>query len=123
MRFLRICFHLLKSSLTENLIFYAVTYMFFYTRKEVLHKINYVLDKICFKPLLSCKLVILEADNQLRYPVKKGVVKNFANFTGKHNFIKKKLHHRCFPVNFARFLRTTILQNIYKRLVVLVSSV
>ena len=41
------------------------------------------------------------------------VLKDFANFTGKHqcwslacNFIKKRLQHRCFPVKFANFLRT-----------------
>ena len=52
----------------------------------------------------------------------KGVLKNFAKFTGKHlcqtfsfskvavltpaTLFKKKLLHRCFPVNFAKFLRT-----------------
>ena len=48
-------------------------------------------------------------------------------FTGKHlcqchlnkvigleacDFIKKRLQHRCFPVNIAKFLRTAILKNI-----------
>ena len=45
---------------------------------------------------------------------KKGVLKNLAKFTGKHlcwSFFFKKvaglsLQHRCFPVNFAKFLRT-----------------
>ena len=32
------------------------------------------------------------------------------------NFIKKRLQYRCFPVNFAKFLGTCILKNIYKRL-------
>ena len=41
------------------------------------------------------------------------VLKNFANFTGKHlsrncNFIKERLQHRCFPVNFAKFLRAPL---------------
>ena len=57
-----------------------------------------------------------------RCSVKKAfVLRNFAKFTGKHlcqslffnkvarNFIKKRLWHRCFPVNFAKFLRTTFL--------------
>ena len=47
---------------------------------------------------------------------KVGVLKNFANFTGKHlywsliliNFIKKRLQHRVFPVEFAKFLRTPL---------------
>ena len=55
------------------------------------------------------------------------VLKNFANLTRKHlcwslffnkvsglrpsglqNVLKKRLQHRCFPVKFARFLRTSI---------------
>ena len=34
-----------------------------------------------------------------------GVLKNFANFTGKHPYWKR-LQHRCFPVNITRLLRT-----------------
>ena len=42
---------------------------------------------------------------------KKGVLRNFAKFTGKHlrqslllnEVFKKRLWHRCFPVNFAKF--------------------
>ena len=54
-----------------------------------------------------------------RYSMKIGVLKNLAKFTGKHrcqilffhkvagpNLLKKRLWHRCFPVNFAKFLRT-----------------
>ena len=59
---------------------------------------------------------------------KKGVLKNFANFTGKQlcwnlflnlktcNFIKKRFQHRCFPVKFVEFLSTPILKDICKRL-------
>ena len=44
----------------------------------------------------------------------KRVLRNSAKLTGKHlyqslffcNFIKKRLWHRCFPVNFTKFLRT-----------------
>ena len=51
---------------------------------------------------------------------KKGVLKNFAKFTGKHLCqslqlkLKKRLWRRCFPVNFAKFLRAPILKNICK---------
>ena len=31
------------------------------------------------------------------------------------NFIKRRLQHRCFPVNFAKFLRTPILKNVCER--------
>ena len=43
---------------------------------------------------------------------KKDVLRNFAKFTGKHpcqsptTLLKKRLWHTCFPVNFAKFLRT-----------------
>ena len=56
---------------------------------------------------------------------KEGVFRNFSNFTGKHlcqslffnkvarlrlaTLLKKRLWHRCFPVNFAKFLRTPFL--------------
>ena len=58
---------------------------------------------------------------------KKGVLKNFTKFTRKHlcqnlffnkvaglrpaTFLKKRFWHRCFPVNFAKFSRTRLLQN------------
>ena len=66
-----------------------------------------------------------------RCSVKKGVLRNFAKFTGKHlcqrlffnkvagrpaTLLKKSLWHRCFPVNFAKFLRTPFLQNTSGRL-------
>ena len=43
---------------------------------------------------------------------KKGVLRNFAKFTGKHlclrpaSLLKKRLWHRCFLLNFVKFLRT-----------------
>ena len=62
----------------------------------------------------------------------KAALKNFAIFTEKHlpsslflnknvglqswNFIKKRLQHRFFPVNIAKFLRTPVLENICERL-------
>ena len=58
----------------------------------------------------------IHTSSHRRCSVKKGVLKNF---TGKHqslfnknNFNKKRLQHRCFPVKFAIFLRTSILKNI-----------
>ena len=60
-----------------------------------------------------------------RCSVRKGVLRNFVNFTGKHlwqslffnkiagprpaTLLKKRLWHRCVPVNFAKFLRTPFL--------------
>ena len=60
---------------------------------------------------------------------KKGVLANFAKFTGKHlcqsllfnkvaglrpaTLLKKWLWHKCYPVSFMKFLRTTFSQNIF----------
>ena len=57
--------------------------------------------------------------------MKRDVLRNFAKFTGKHLsqslffnevaglgaviLLKKRLWHRCFPLNFAKFLRTPFL--------------
>ena len=80
---------------------------------------------------LSSRLLLLLAYLKKQPPrctVEKGVFKNFTNFTGKHlcwsklqgwrayNFIKKNFLHSCFPVNFAKFLRTPIFKNICERL-------
>ena len=61
---------------------------------------------------------------------KKSVIRNFAKVTEKHLYqslfsnkvagwglelYQKGLWHRCFPVNFAKFLRTQFLQNTYGR--------
>ena len=61
-----------------------------------------------------------------RCSIKKRVFKNFAKFTGKHlcqslffnnaglrpaTLLKIRLWHKCFPVKFAKFLRTTFIQN------------
>ena len=63
---------------------------------------------------------------------RKGVLRNFGKFTGKHvcqslifdkfaslspaTLLKKRLWHTCFPVNLAKFLRTPFLQNTFRRL-------
>ena len=70
--------------------------------------------------------------SQQRRSVSKCVLRNFAKFTGKHvcqslffnknaglrpaTLLKKRLWHRYFPVNFAKFLRTSFSQNTSGRL-------
>ena len=67
-----------------------------------------------------------------RCSMKKVALKNFTKFPGKQlcqnlffnkvrslrpvTLWKKSLWHSCFPVNFTKFLRTSILKNIYERL-------
>ena len=69
-----------------------------------------------------CQSLFFDKVSEWRCPVTKGVLRIFANFTGKHlcqspffnkvadlraaTLLKKRLWHRCFPVNFAKFLRS-----------------
>ena len=62
-----------------------------------------------------------------RCSIRKGVLRNFAKFAGKHlcqglffnkvtglrlaTLLNKRIWGRCFPVNFAKFLKTPFLQN------------
>ena len=78
---------------------------------------------------LSCKwsfLVLPSLKSRREMFFKKYVFRNFAKFTGKHQcqslyfhkvagmrtatLLKDRLWHRCFPVNFAKFLRAPFLQ-------------
>ena len=45
--------------------------------------------------------------------LRKGVLKICSKFTGEHlaTLLKKRLWHRCFPVDFAKFLKAPSLQN------------
>ena len=70
----------------------------------------------------ACPSRYKDRSSRLEVFCKKGVLGNFAKFTGKHlcqrlffnkvaglkpaTLLKKSLWHRCFPVNFAKFLRT-----------------
>ena len=55
-------------------------------------------------------------------------LKNFIKFTGKHlckallliTLLKKRLGHRCFPVNFVNFSRTPFSYNTSRRLLLMV---
>ena len=49
----------------------------------------------------------------------KGILRTFAQFTGK---LKKRLWHRCFPVNFAIFLRTPFLSEHLRWLLLQIST-
>ena len=73
--------------------------------------------------------MLLNRSSHQRYSIKKGVLRNFAKFTWKYlcqglflikmqvlglkpaTLLKKRLLHKGFPANFAKFLRTPFLQN------------
>ena len=112
------------------------------TEKYINVKITHLISLTFFSSSLSfdcCVLIFfvfcISSNNKSshwRCSVKKDVLRNFAKFTEKHlceslffNKVsdlraailsKKRLWHRCSPVNFAKFLRTTFLQNTLRRL-------
>ena len=57
---------------------------------------------------------------------KKGVLRNFVNFTGKHLYSSlflielqaKRRKHRCFPVEFTKFLKTEVYERLLLKPVV-----
>ena len=59
-------------------------------------------------------------NNHRRCSMKKGVLRNFNRPAA--TLLKKRLWHRCFPVNFARFLRTPFLQKTSGRQLLFKSS-
>ena len=88
----------------------------------------------CWSPNLTPThwLPMIIRSSHQKCSVRKGVLRNFTTFTGKHLcqslffnkvtglwtafLLKKRLWHRCSPVNFAKFLRTAFLQNTSRRL-------
>ena len=85
------------------------------------------LENIYFLHLYTASFSI--RSTHWRCSIKKAVLKNSAIFTGKqlcwglkeptYNniiFMNKRLQHQCFPVNIAKFQKTTILRNLCEQL-------
>ena len=89
--------------------------------------LNFNFEHVCFFAwsipdfTLYSKAISKVRSSDLMCSIKKGVLKNFATFTEKHlcqilffnkvrpaTLLKKRLWHRCFAVNFERFLKTPI---------------
>ena len=73
-----------------------------------------------FSQKIDGLLIVFRSSHQ-RCSVKKGVLRSFAKFTGKH-LCAETLSHRCFPVNFVKFLRTPFLQNTPERLLLCITN-
>ena len=94
--------------------------------------INLFCTKFSFLFFLLTVLFNNLQNSHQRCSMKKGVLRNFTKFTGKHlcqrllfnkvaglrpaTLLKMSLWHRCFPVNFVKFLRTPFLKNTSGRL-------
>ena len=73
------------------------------------------------KVTLCSELILIVSPIRSSHPrrsVRKIYLRNFAKFTGKHLCLKRKFWHRCFPVNFAKFLKISFLWNTSWRLLV-----
>ena len=87
----------------------------------------YLPTDIVFMILHQSNVLILSRNSRQMCSVRKGILRNFTKFTGKHlcqsiflnkvagvrpaTLLKKRLWHRCFPVSFAKFVRTLFLQD------------
>ena len=78
----------------------------------------YFFKSLSDKPKCTCIYYTQKTRCQMFYNI--GVLKNFAKFTGKHMYrsiiqpatwLKKRLRHWFFPVNFSKLLRSTFSQN------------
>ena len=80
-----------------------------FTISSVINSKNFYFgESQCFDIIKIRKISSYRSSHQ-RSIVKKGVLRNFVKFTRKR--LCQSLWHRCFPVNFAKFLRTPFLQN------------
>ena len=94
------------------------------------HKENIL--KVTSIPCIAVFLWIICRSSHRRCSLRNGVLRNFEKFTGKHlcqslffnkvaglrpaTLLKKNFWHRCFPMNFAKFLTTPFLRNTPGRL-------
>ena len=107
-----------------------------FTLRSVVH-IN-VVKLLWRKHFIALLLILLLVvccfyrSSHWRCSVREGVLRDFTKFTKKHlrrslsfnkvasvrpaTLFKKRLWHRCFPVNYSKFLRTPFLQNTSGRL-------
>ena len=104
--YLRICLLYTREEQKGKLIF--LFYVFGYNFDTIIVALVQVFAAFLFN---SKTIVRAEAVIGMCY-VKKGVLKNFENFTGNHlcqslvALFKKRLWHRSFPLKFVKFLRT-----------------
>ena len=121
--------------LTETPIFaYFLEFVYVLSKSVYLeNSATFTRKEICVEVSLYIRLQASSLQKQPRRgSVGRGVLRNFVKFTGKHlcqslffnkvaglraaTLLKKRLWHRYFPVNLAKFLRTPFLQNTSGRL-------
>ena len=85
----------------------------FYAHKRTQNSFTTIRYVVVVLFILIFISIVISTEAVIQIFFKIGVLKNFANFTGKHlcwseacNSIKKRFQHGCFPVKFVKFLRT-----------------
>ena len=122
----------LSNPMESGMIILAKIVLIIYARGNHVSIIFYLVFSSCSYFKFSCKKWQISRSSHRRCSVRKGVLRNFAKFTGKHpcqrlffnrvgglkpaTLFKKRLWRRCFLVNFAKFLTTPFLQNTSGRL-------
>ena len=112
--------------ITNNKIYdyFSVIYGSRYVQASVLKMTCNKVMTHCNNSLIHCLCKDFYKSSHRRCSVRKGVFRNFAKLTGKHlclklflnkvlglrpaTLLKRILCHRCFPINFSKFLRTPI---------------
>ena len=111
----------LKKRFKKNIIFFTQSGCFHKLKRYYMFPIPKIGKKLgIFQPQNDDNLArATYRSSHRRCSIKRGVLRNFAKFKGKHlkpaTLLKKRLWHRCFPVNFAKFVRTPFLQKTYGR--------
>ena len=110
-----------RIALLKNFTQFTVTFTNFFS--------TCYFTKPSWRLLLNAFLLNSFKISHRRCSLRKGILRNFAKFTGKHlcqGLLSNKVAggglvfslriHSCFPVNFPKFLRTHFLQNTFRRL-------
>ena len=125
------CLKLLRANVPTCPYFSRVYVLSFFTCLRAYNHSQSIL-RLTSVPCIAVFLWIICRSSHWRCSLRKGVLRSFLKFTGKHlcksllfnkvaglrpaTLLKKKLWHRCFPMNFAKFLRTPFLRNTSGRL-------
>ena len=113
-----------------SFLFFMQSFNFCQLLVQIFYLFQYIIQKKAFlkeATIISSWTALVTGSSHRRCSLWKGVLRNFAKLTEKHLrqslflnkvanlslqlYLKKRLCHRCFPADFAKFLRTTFLQN------------
>ena len=81
-----------------------------FSNRWVCDTIRYLVPEVCLHRKWKSGTIFQKQPPEVLY--KKGVLRNFTKLClSPATLLKKRLWHRCFPLDFAKFVRTPFLQN------------